>query len=366
MATGWVCHERYFWHDTGTGPLGAPSGGHLEPLRHPDHPDTKRRFRNLVEVSGLLERLVPLTPRPATEAELLRVHTPGHLARLRERSEAGGGDAGDGESPFGAGSYEIARLAAGGVVTAVDAVLDGTVANAYALVRPPGHHAVADRGIGFCMLGNVAVAAAHARARGLARVAVVDWDVHHGNGTQALFEADPSVLTISLHQDGLFPPGSGAVTERGTGPGEGFTVNVPLPPGSGTGAYLEAFEKVVEPAVRAFDPDLLLVASGFDASAYDPLARMALHSGSYRLLTERVLGLAGGRVVVAHEGGYSPEYVPFCGLAVVETLAGFRTPVVDPFLDGLLAVPGQDLADHQREAVARAAAALDVEALRRP
>ncbi|WP_067461707.1 class II histone deacetylase [Actinomadura macra] len=363
MATGWICHERYFWHDTGSGPLGAPAGGYLEPLRHPDHPDTKRRFRNLVEVSGLLDALVPLKPRPATRDELLRVHTEAHVTRMRELSEAGGGDAGDGESPFGPGSYDIAALAAGGVITAVDAVLSGTVSHAYALVRPPGHHAVPDRGIGFCMFGNIAVAAEHARSRGLSRIAVVDWDVHHGNGTQTIFEADPGVLAISLHQDGLFPEASGGVAERGTGPGEGFTVNIPLPAGSGAGAYLEAFDRVVEPAVRAFEPELVFVASGFDASAFDPLARMALNSAAYRALTSRVLSL-GAPVIAAHEGGYSPEYVPFCGLAVVETLAGVRTPVTDPFLDALLTIPGQELAPHQREAVARAAAALDLEAVR--
>ncbi|QXJ24980.1 class II histone deacetylase [Actinomadura graeca] len=362
MATGWVCHERYFWHDTGTAPLGA-SADHLEPLRHPDHPGTKRRFRNLVEVSGLLDALVPLKPRPATEDELLRVHTEAHVTRMRELSESGGGDAGDGGSPFGRGSYEIAALAAGGVITAVDAVLSGTVSNAYALVRPPGHHALPDRGMGFCMFGNIAVAAEHARSRGVGRIAVVDWDVHHGNGTQAIFEADPGVLAVSLHQDGLFPEAAGAVTERGIGAGEGFTVNVPLPAGSGSGAYLDAFDRVVEPAVRAFRPDLVFVASGFDASAFDPLARMSLHSDAYRWLTSRVLSL-GAPVVVAHEGGYSPEYVPFCGLAVVETLSGVRTPVTDPFLGSLLTVPGQDLAAHQREAVDRAAAALDPEAVR--
>ncbi|WP_242890592.1 class II histone deacetylase [Actinomadura litoris] len=363
MSTGWICHERYFWHDTGTGPLGMPGGGYLEPLRHPDTPEAKRRLRNLVEVSGLLDALVPVAPRPATEAELLRVHTEAHVTRMRELSESGGGDAGDGESAFGPGSYEIARLAAGGVIAAVDAVLDGTVDNAYALVRPPGHHAVPDQGIGFCMFGNIAVAAEHARSRGLRRVAVVDWDVHHGNGTQAVFESDPGVLAVSLHQDGLFPADSGRVAERGTGAGEGFTVNVPLPAGSGSGAYEEAFERVVGPAVRAFEPELVFVACGFDAGAFDPLARMCLHSDAYRMMTARVLSY-GAPVVVVHEGGYSPEYVPFCGLAVVETLAGVRTPVTDPFLESLLGIPGQDLAPHQREAVERAAAALDLEAVR--
>ncbi|MEN0071518.1 MAG: hypothetical protein AAGC63_10955, partial [Propionicimonas sp.] len=257
--TGWVFHESYLWHDTGTGAGPFPASGWIEPMDHIEGPSAKRRFANLVTASGLLDELVALRPVPATEAQIEAVHTRSHRQRIEAEAAAGGGDAGDGSSPFGAESYRIALLAAGGVVTAVDAVLDGRVRNAYALVRPPGHHAGIATGWGFCLFNNVAVAARHAQARGIGRVAIVDWDVHHGNGTQDIFEQDPSVLTISLHQDGAYPPGSGPVTDRGTGAGVGTVLNVPLPPGSGSGAYAAAMERAVVPALRRFAPDLILV-----------------------------------------------------------------------------------------------------------
>jgi len=366
MTTGWVWHERYAWHDTGRAGGVLPAGGWLQPDLHVENGETKRRFRNLVELSGLLELLRPLAPRPATVDELCRFHTREYVERIRALSDQGGGDAGE-LTPFGAGSFEIAQLAAGGVIAAVDAVLDGSVANAYALVRPPGHHALADRGMGFCLFGNVAVAVLHARAVwGVERVAVVDWDVHHGNGTQAAFYEDPGVLTVSLHQAGNFPPRSGLVEERGVGPGEGLNVNVPLPAGSGRGAYRAAFTQIVEPAVRAFAPDLIVVSSGYDAASLDPLGRMMLNSQDYRWMTESVLELAAGccsgRVVVAHEGGYSPHMSPFCGLAVVETLAGRRAEVVDPF--AIAEADGQELQPHQARAVDEAAAGLELLATR--
>jgi acetoin utilization deacetylase AcuC-like enzyme len=366
--TGFVWHERYMWHDTGrqAGPFDADAAGWLEPdLRHSENPDTKRRFRNLLEVTGLLDQLERVDPRPATEEELQRVHTPEYVASVRERSAAMGGDGGDGATPFGKGSYEVARLAAGGVIAAVDAVLDGRVANAYALVRPPGHHALADMGMGFCLFGNVAIAAHHARAaHGLDRVAIVDWDVHHGNGTQAAFYGDPSVLTISLHQDNCFPPGSGAVEENGEGAGEGFNVNVPLPPGSGNGAYEAALDRVVVPALQRFRPDLILVACGFDASAMDPLGRMMVTAAGFGRLTAILMDVAvelcDGRLVFEHEGGYSPELVPFCGLATVEALSGVQTDcratVLQAFPEGFA---GQDLQPHQEDAIAAAARLLE-------
>ena len=221
MRTGLVWHERYMWHDTGSagGPL--PAGGWLEPDVHVENPATKRRLKNLLDVSGLGEQLVPLAPRPASVEELCRFHTPEYVEQIRHLSDARGGDAG-GLTPFGPGSFEIACLAAGGAIVAVDAVLDGHVDNVYALVRPPGHHALADAGMGFCLFGNVAIAVLHARhVRGLERVAVVDWDVHHGNGTEAAFYGDPTVLTISIHQDSCFPPGSGAVERTGEGLAKG-------------------------------------------------------------------------------------------------------------------------------------------------
>src|SRR5207302_9013272 len=212
--------------------------------------------------------------------------------RIKKMSAESGGEAG-GERAVGRGSYEIALLSAGGCITAVDAVLDGKVDNAYALVRPPGHHAEKYQGRGFCIFGNTALAAMHARrARGLARVAIVDWDVHHGNGTEHAFYSDPTVLTISIHQDNNYPPASGAITATGEGDGRGYNINAPLPPGSGVGAYLATFDRVVAPALRAFRPELILIASGLDASAMDPLASMMMTSDGYRKLTQIVLSVA--------------------------------------------------------------------------
>ena len=359
MRTGLVWHELYMWHDTGTAAWVIPPGLTVEPLKHIENADGKRRLRNLVEVSGLLEHLVQLKPRPATEGEVLRLHTTDYVEHIRKASSERGGDAGE-LTPFGTGSYEIALLAAGGCITAVDAVLDGSVDNAYALVRPPGHHAERDQGRGFCIFGNTALAALHARhTRGLARVVIVDWDVHHGNGTEHAFYTDPSVLTISVHQDNNFPPGSGSMADNGAGPGTGYNINVPLPAGSGVGAYVATFERVVAPAIRAFAPELILIASGLDASAMDPLAAMLMTSEGYRKLSRILLAVAddvcGGRLVACHEGGYSPAYVPYCGLAIIEEMAGVRTGVEDPLLGLLGGMGGQDLQPHQEAVVLRAA-----------
>ena len=352
------------WHDTGTGAWVIPAGLTVQPLGHLENAEGKRRIRNLLEVSGLIEHLVLLKPRAATEDEILRLHTREYVDRIKRESANLGGDAGD-LTPFGPGSYEIALLAVGGCITAVDAVLDGTVDNVYALVRPPGHHAERDTGRGFCIFANVALAALHAReVRGMSRIAIVDWDVHHGNGTEHAFYDDPSVLTISIHQDNNYPPQSGAITDTGSGSGEGFNINVPLPAGSGVGAYVETFERVVAPALRSFRPELIFVASGLDASAMDPLASMMMTSDGYRKLTQVMLGVArevcDGRLVVCHEGGYSPAYVPYCGLAIVEELSGRRTDVADPLLGLLASFGGQDLQPHQdaviREAMKLAAA----------
>ncbi len=252
-------------------------------------------------------------------------------------------------------------LAAGGCMSAVDAVMDGRVDNAYALVRPPGHHAEPDLGRGFCIFLNTGLAAMHAReVRGLERVAIVDWDVHHGNGAQKAFWRDPTVLTISLHQAGYYPPDSGHVEDIGEGEGEGFNINVPLPPGSGAGAYIAALERVVAPALRAHRPELILVASGLDANAMDPLAHMMVHSAAYKQMTRILMDVAAevceGRLVMCHEGGYSAGYVPFCGLAVVEELSGITTGVEDPFLEFFEGVEYQELQPHQDEVIALAEA----------
>jgi acetoin utilization deacetylase AcuC-like enzyme len=364
MATGWLWEERYAWHDAGTWNdfSATPLNAWVQPETAFENPETKRRFRNLLDVTGVLDNLVQLRARPATDEEILRVHTPAHLARVRALAETGG-DAGDGTA-MGRFGDEIAVLAAGGTIVATDAVLDGAVDNAYALVRPPGHHAEPERAMGFCVFSNVGIAIRHAqKERGVGRVAVVDWDVHHGNGTETIFLSDPSVLSISLHQDEHYPPGRGRVDAVGEGAGRGTNLNIPLPPGSGGSAYRLAFEQVVLPALREFRPELVIVASGFDASAYDPLGRMDLGAEDFRNLTAMLMDVSAdvcdGRLVMSHEGGYSSFYVPYCGLAVIEQLSGQRSDTafakVDP--DGHRHGP-RPLEQHERNAVERAAANL--------
>lgn len=354
--TGWVYSELFNWHDTGRyNMLWAPDLT-IQPGQHVENEDTKRRFSNLVEVSALADSLVRIKPRRATDAELLRFHTAAHLALLERVCTAGGGEVG-GKTWAGRASFDIARLAVGGVLEAVDAVVSGTVDNAYVLCRPPGHHAEAELATGFCLLANGVLGVEHARAvHGLKRIAVVDWDVHHGNSAETAYYDDPDVLTISLHQDNLFPPGRGGVSATGGTAAPGANINIPLPPGSGSGAYREAFEQVVLPALARFRPEMIFVASGFDAAAMDPLGRMMLSSGDYRYMTEALLGIAGatcgGRIVITHEGGYSAGYVPYCGLAVVEALSGLSAGISDPFLGYISNYGAQALQPHQRAAVA--------------
>ncbi|MCL4068409.1 class II histone deacetylase [Pseudomonas sp. GX19020] len=362
MTTGLVSHELYHWHNTQNWNLVFPPGLTVQPGEHVENHETKRRIRNLLEVSGLLDYLAPIRPRPATEDEIARFHTREHIAKIRAISEAGWGDASY-LTPLGAGSFDIALLAAGGTIAAMDAVLTGQVQNAYALVRPPGHHAERNIGMGFCLFGNVPVAIMHAQAtHGLGRVATVDWDVHHGNGTQDAFYDSGDVLTISLHQDRLYPTHSGLHSERGTGKGEGYNLNIPLPPGCGNGAYIEAFRRVVLPALERYRPDLIVVPSGFDACAVDPMGRMMVTSEGYRQMTAMLMEaadrLCGGRLMMSHEGGYSAMYAPYCGLAVLEEMSGIRTHVSDPWAEHA-GWGQQELQPHQAAMIADAAALLD-------
>ncbi len=359
ITTGFIHHEKYLWHDTGSAGLFFPAGGLIEPDEHVENSSTKRRFRNLMEVTGLLDTLTRIAPREATEEEILRFHTPDYIKTLKTMSDNAGGDAGE-ATPFGPGSYEIALLSAGGVIEAFDAVIRGDVKNAYALVRPPGHHAVAERGMGFCLLGNAVIAIKHAMAvHGLERIVTVDWDVHHGNGTQSGFYDDPNVLTISIHQDMNYPPDSGTVDQTGEGAGEGYNINIPLPAGSGRGAYEAAMERVVTPAIRNFKPDMIVVPCGFDANCFDPIGRMQLSSRAFREMTRTVMDLADefcdDKLVMCHEGGYSSAYVPFCGHAVIEEMSGATDPIEDPYCEDIESQAGQDLLPHQ-EAVINAAA----------
>ncbi len=336
--TGFFCDERCFWHAGGSYALTAPVGGFVQPLAAgglPENPETKRRLKNLLEVTGLLRELDHRSAPPAPEDDLQRVHNLDYLQEFKRISDAGGGELGE-RTPFGAGGYEIAALSAGLATAALRSVLTGGHQNAYALTRPPGHHCLPAKPMGFCLLANLAIAIEAALAAGeTERVAVIDWDVHHGNGTEAIFRERGEVLTISLHQENNYPWTTGAATERGAGAGDGANLNIPLPPGGGHELYLDAMDRIVSPAVRRFRPDAILIACGYDASGVDPLSRMLASADTFRQMTRRVLDLAddlcGGRLMMAHEGGYSEAHVPFCGHAVLQEMAGSTIDAGDAF-----------------------------------
>lgn len=333
---GLVFDDRYLQHNPGLQGVTGRSGStpFIEPVLHPSNFRLALRTKHLVDLTGLGARLQRIPARPATVDDLTAYHTPEYVARVREICLAGGGDTGEG-ALAGPDSYEIALLAAGGAMAAVDAVVAGTVRRAYALVRPPGHHAVAEKGLGFCLFNNIVIAARHAqRAHGIERVLILDWDVHYGNGTHDAFYADPSVLFISLHQRGLYPAASGELDEVGTGKGKGFTVNLPLPAGSGDAVYAAAFERIVRPIVDEFRPQLVMISAGQDASTMDPLGRMCVTTEGFRRMTTAVMEMADrhadGRLVLVQEGGYSELYAPYCTLAIFETLLGERTDIPEP------------------------------------
>lgn len=339
MRTGFFWNERCFWHSGGNYAATMPVGGLVQPMVGglPENPETKRRLRNLLDVSGLIEDLIPLSAPPATTEDLLRVHPQDYLDAFRQMSEAGGGELGL-RTPFGPDGYDIACLSAGLAKGALYAVLRGELHNAYALSRPPGHHCLPDFPNGFCLLANIAIAIEAAFADGLAaRVAVIDWDVHHGNGTEAIYYDRDDVLTISLHQERNYPLDTGDFEDRGTGAGEGYNLNIPLPPGAGHATYLEAMERLVIPALTDFRPDAIIVACGYDAAAIDPLSRMLATAETFRALTEMTMeaaaDLCDGRLVLVHEGGYSEAYVPFCGHAVLQELSGSAIEAPDPLAE---------------------------------
>ncbi|MCF5724130.1 class II histone deacetylase [Pseudomonas syringae] len=351
--TAFFFDEMTLWHSASQYALTLPVGGWVQPLAsggHAESPETKRRLKNLMDVSGVSSHLTIGTARPADEVDLLRIHPIHYLERFKSLSDSGGGHL-DHRAPIGLGSYEIAKLSTGLAIAAVEAVLKGEADNAYSLSRPPGHHCLPDKAMGFCFLANIPVAIEAAKARfGLGKVAVIDWDVHHGNGTQSIYYTRPDVLTISVHQDRCFPPGYSGTGDRGEGLAIGTNINIPLLAGSGHDAYMEAMNRIVIPALERFEPELIIVACGYDANGVDPLARMLAHSETFRCMTrlvrEAAERLCQGRLVLVHEGGYSEAYVPFCGLAVMEELSGHRTDVRDPLLD---LISQQQPGDDQRK-----------------
>ncbi len=308
-------------------------------LRHTreGHPENYRRLERvwaLLNQDGILPSLLTLPSTMAALDTVLKVHSPRYIERLQMSQLLGGGHL-DADTYLNADSYNAALLAAGGVINTVDAVLDGRADNGFALVRPPGHHALPHVGMGFCLLSNVAIAARWAQQqRGIGRVLIVDFDVHHGNGTQDAFYSDPSVLFFSTHQYPYYP-GTGAADEMGDELAYGATLNVPLPAYVGDKGFLDIFRNVLAPAARRFRPELILLSAGYDAHWLDPLASMQLSVTGYAALVQELLALAdelcGGRLVAVLEGGYNLDVLSHAVLSTLRVLNGDERGVSDPF-----------------------------------
>ena len=296
-ATGLVISRDYAAHLTGAG--------------HPERPDRVTAIVERLEADGLTARARVIAPRAATDEEILRCHAADYLRIVTEDVADGLDRLSTGDTPLSPRSLDIARLAAGGVIAAVDEVAAGRVRNAFAVVRPPGPHATPAKGMGFCLFDNVAIAARHAQVKhGLRRVLVADWDVHHGNGTQDMFYEDGSVLFFDTHQHPRYP-GTGRADETGRGAGAGLTINCPFPAGAGRAEIVGAFREKLAPAADAFRPDLVLVSAGFDSRAGDPLGDFRLTDDDFAELTGMVMEIADrhcdGRLVSTLEGGYALE-----------------------------------------------------------
>lgn len=318
MSVGLVYDPIYLGHDTG------------------DHVENGRRLERTLELlgsSGIQQQLVGIAPEPASLEDLLLVHSAQHVARVDRSSSEGGGWL-DGDTVTSPESYEAAIYAAGGTVKAMEKVIEGDIESAFALVRPPGHHATRTDAMGFCLFNNIAIAARLAvQKHGLERILIVDFDVHHGNGTQDVFYHDPKVLYLSTHQYPLYP-GTGRVEDTGVAGGRDCTVNIPLPPWSGDREYLLAFEQIVVPVARRFQPQIILVSAGYDAHWADYISSMQVTVGGYArmvtILKQLASELCQGRLVLALEGGYHLQALAHSMKATIEVLLGLPAGADDP------------------------------------
>lgn len=309
--TGFVYSSEFKKHVTGPG--------------HPERPERTEAVYASIKKAAFAGELADIEPTPATHDDLVRCHTSEYIKTAQRDGLSGAGLLSTGDTNICRDSYDVALLAAGGVIRAVDQVCRGELKNAFCAVRPPGHHAAPTHGMGFCLFDNIAIGARFAQAKhGIKRVLIVDWDVHHGNGTQDIFYSDETVLFFDTHQSPLYP-GTGDASETGAGKGIGFTMNCPFPAGTGGGPILEAYEKKLGPAARAFKPELVMISAGFDSRIGDPLGSFRLTDEDYVKMTEFVMKIAAefahGKIVSVLEGGYSLDGLAKAATAHVGALA---------------------------------------------
>jgi len=310
MKAGFVYDPVYLKHDTG---------------QHVENAERLKAIISHLEQTRLKQQLTPIVPRAASIEEIALVHHKQYISHIQDAAQRGGGWL-DADTVMSSGSYEAALYAAGGVIKAAEAVMDGEVDSAFALVRPPGHHATSQRAMGFCLFNNLAIAAKYALAKyGLDRALIIDFDVHHGNGTQDAFYDNPQVLYVSTHESPFYP-GTGKIEETGSGAARGMTVNIPLPAGCGDAEYLRVFEQVVVPVVRRFNPQLILVSAGYDLHWADGLALMQVSTTGFSQMVGIIKGLAdelcSGRLVFSLEGGYNLTALAVSVKATFDVLLG--------------------------------------------
>lgn len=312
MKTGLVYDTRFLKHNPGAG--------------HPETADRLTAIHAHLQKQPWFSDLRPVAPKPATEDWITTVHSLDYIARAQEYCEQGHRHLDTLDVGISPDSFEVAKLAVGAGLTLADEMMAGRIQNGFALIRPPGHHAEQDYAMGFCLFNNIAILAKYLQKQhGLEKVVILDWDVHHGNGTQHTFEEDTSVFYISLHQYPYYP-GTGAATETGVGRGQGATLNCPMPAGSGDPDYEKTFREKILPKMKGFKPDAILISAGFDAHAADPLADIRLSTHFFGWMTERVMEMADqyakGRIISLLEGGYNLQVLPECVAQHVERMMG--------------------------------------------
>jgi len=336
----------------------------VEPYFHIDNSLSKKRLFNLIKELKLLKDLHITAVRKAKINDISLVHNIEYIDKIKRLSNLDGGDAGFG-TPFSKNAFEIASIAIGSLINLSEKVFLREIKNGFALIRPPGHHALADSGYGFCIFNNVAIAAEFIKQKhNLSRIAIIDWDVHHGNGTEKIFYNRKDVLYISIHQKNCYPKNSGSSNDFGIGEGRGYNINVNIPAGSGHASYVYAFEKIIIEALEVYKPQIIFVCCGFDASGIDPLSRTLCHADTFRFMSKASIDLAeklcNGRIVFSQEGGYSETHVPFCGLAVLEEMIDKERRFIDPVKETIIHQGGEDLIESQIKMINESLEALNI------